>query len=599
MIELRNQVIYGMEQAETWIMPDGEEREYEMYAVNGSKAKLVYRCYDRPHQFIIQKITLAKGYSYNITGQTNAPEETVYFTKASDVSNYGEMEEHIWFTIVTDKNAEFTTNLTMDGDTTDVYVWKSIPLMNITESVAANLAVVTTVIGEESYEEYHEAVIDIAPCIRRVNGDDVEVIYDYQNQLWSGCSVLIDFETSLNIETVHCSSNAVQMSNTTNSIYAFPSVTDENGNTTYKTEQTLWTDRVYPDAGESNSYNHSFNGIELTPYYIRSPVVNYINNKMLITAINDDYVEAVGHKYNIYNSTYGFILDSSHRYLRVNKDMSVEETCTECNGTGEVGSECSTCNGTGKVAATASSCGMSCYLKPGYWRNAHNPGYTSANPLDLSARKETIVWTAVDLYDDDGNLYMSGSTPEEIPLYGTFIRPYGSSISGTCLSADTLITMPDFTCKRMDEIVVGDKVMSKDGEATKVVELGRGIFNSHHTLYTFDDGTVIDEISTHRFFNETQGFYQNLEKWDIGDRAKSQNGSTPALVSVEQIDEEAECFGLWTESGTYYANGLLSGSAECNTEFIADATTEKIVDMVLSMSEIQIIRALKGEGLCP
>jgi hypothetical protein len=47
-----------------------------------------------------------------------------------------------------------------------------------------------------------------------------------------------------------------------------------------------------------------------------------------------------------------------------------------------------------------------------------------------------------------------------------------------------------------------------------------------------------------------------------------------ALIKVETIEEEAECFGLWTESEEYFANGLLSGNAGANRPLLAEATFE-------------------------
>lgn len=168
-----------------------------------------------------------------------------------------------------------------------------------------------------------------------------------------------------------------------------------------------------------------------------------------------------------------------------------------------------------------------------------------------------------------------------------------------CLSGDTNITMADRSTKRMDAVKVGDYVLSNGGTPTRVNRVGRGFYNDHHMIYRFDDETLIDETHTHRFYNVDQGFYQALEKWNIGDRAISQNGSYVSLVSVERIDERAEMFGIYTDSGTYYANGLLSGMAACNKSLLQNATAEQAVDMLLSVDEAIVLQLLGMEDVLP
>lgn len=165
----------------------------------------------------------------------------------------------------------------------------------------------------------------------------------------------------------------------------------------------------------------------------------------------------------------------------------------------------------------------------------------------------------------------------------------------TCLSGDTQITLADGSTKRLDSLTDDDVLLSGDGKPTKIVKRKRGMFNSRHTYYTFEDGTVINEVHAHRFFNVEQGFWQHLERWKIGEHAKRQDGETVALVSVERMDERAEMFGLWTESHDYWANGLLSGETAANQSLLADATAEQAADMVASLSE-RWIAALSGLG---
>lgn len=168
-----------------------------------------------------------------------------------------------------------------------------------------------------------------------------------------------------------------------------------------------------------------------------------------------------------------------------------------------------------------------------------------------------------------------------------------------CLSGDTMITMIDNSYKRMDEICVGDIVLSKDGLPSRVHTVRRGCFSNYHTLYYFEDGTIINETHPHRFYNVDQGFWQRLQLWNIGDHAINQDGNKIALVSVERLEENIEMFGIWTDNGTYYANGLLSGAAFCNKELLAEATAEQAIDMMLSADEELLVQLMGLEGVLP
>lgn len=174
-----------------------------------------------------------------------------------------------------------------------------------------------------------------------------------------------------------------------------------------------------------------------------------------------------------------------------------------------------------------------------------------------------------------------------------------SNDKSTCLSGDTMITMENGVQKRMDSLCVGDVVLSDGNKSTRIHTIRKGHFSDYHTLYYFDDGTIIDETHPHRFYNVDQGFWQRLQLWNIGDHAINQDGVEVALISVERIEENVEMFGIWTDSGTYYANGLLSGTAACNKELLADASAEQAIDMMLSTDEELLVQLMGLEGVLP
>lgn len=168
-----------------------------------------------------------------------------------------------------------------------------------------------------------------------------------------------------------------------------------------------------------------------------------------------------------------------------------------------------------------------------------------------------------------------------------------------CLAGDTLITMADGNTKCIEDILPGDILMAGDGTPTVALRVTNGLWNKYHTLYTFEDGTVIDEIHDHRFYNAEQGFWQHLKKWNIGEHAKRQDGAEVALISIERINESKEMFGLWTESMDYWANGLLSGETAANQSLLQDTTVEQAVDMMESLSQSALLNVMGLEGLLP
>lgn len=226
--------------------------------------------------------------------------------------------------------------------------------------------------------------------------------------------------------------------------------------------------------------------------------------------------------------------------------------------------------------------------------------------MNISSLMETICHSVIP-HDGTFTMEYTGSYEQNYVVWtlsksGGYLLVNNISISNdtsTCLSGDTMITMADGSKCRMDTINVGDFVMSENGIPSCVYAIRSGKFSDYHTLYHFEDGTVIDETHPHRFYNVDQGFWQRLQLWKIGDHAINQNGDIVALTFVEHLDEAAEMFGIWTDSGTYYANGLLSGAASCNKKLLAEATAEQAIDMMMSTDEEWLVQLMGLEAVLP
>ena len=313
-------------------------------------------------------------------------------------------------------------------------------------------------------------------------------------------------------------------------------------------------------------------------------------------------------KYNVYGDTY----------------------CSTCSGTGSVnGSVCQSCNGTGyeirERDITCACCGGTGTYGYGVTNNGKGYNVTiyatipptatgcavskiapgSAITFDtLIANKLAVGGTAFTANSNVQstqayqvtNFAVWTTTPYDNPSDGFKINSV-SIVEVPCLSGDTIIMMADGTTKELQDIVVDDMVMSQFGTPVRVMHTARGMFNPYHILYHFEDGTTIDETHDHRFYNVEQGFWQRLKHWEIGDHAVNQNGEHVAFVSKERVEESAEMFGIFTEDGTYFANGLLSGAAHCNKKLLETATAEKTLDMILSIEEDKLIDFMGLDGV--
>jgi hypothetical protein len=160
--------------------------------------------------------------------------------------------------------------------------------------------------------------------------------------------------------------------------------------------------------------------------------------------------------------------------------------------------------------------------------------------------------------------------------------PNGDNEYKSCLTGDTLISLYNGGYKRLDEMQVGDVVLSEEGKMGSVIGLRRGVFIPKHTKFFFEKEIIIDKVEKHCFYNVEQGFYQELDRWNIGEHAIMPDGTAVALLSKQDIEEEVESFAIWTDTGNCYANDLLSSCTHYNKKYLKDAPVEQIVDMAMN-----------------
>lgn len=215
-------------------------------------------------------------------------------------------------------------------------------------------------------------------------------------------------------------------------------------------------------------------------------------------------------------------------------------------------------------------------------------------------KKRLLIWanlpegTGPVAVEENKNIYF---TIEEIQGKGQYNEALDDPSSGifwtpVCLAGNTLITMANNIKKRLDEIQAGDYVLSDNGQPDIVLEIKRNSFNFYHTLYYFENNIIIDETHDHRFYNKTQGFYQKLKNWNIGDIAIDENGNEIRLLKKEKIDEIIENFGLYTQRGTYYANSLLSGAVKNNKKILEETSLDHGLKILNSLSNFNLSKIM-------
>ena len=161
---------------------------------------------------------------------------------------------------------------------------------------------------------------------------------------------------------------------------------------------------------------------------------------------------------------------------------------------------------------------------------------------------------------------------------------YNYSLNLVCLAGETLITLADGSQKQLCEIQVGDQVLSQNGVIARVEKVNTNAMSDYHTLYTFENGTVIDETGPHAFYNVEKNCFLNLSSWEIGYHALDERNNPVSLVSKERVDEPKQRFGIWTSTKMYYANGLLSAEHTKNLELLEEVEIDEMIEMINSIN---------------
>lgn len=144
---------------------------------------------------------------------------------------------------------------------------------------------------------------------------------------------------------------------------------------------------------------------------------------------------------------------------------------------------------------------------------------------------------------------------------------YSISYGFYCLTGDTLITLADGSQKRVDQLTLGDKVLSYNPDTMQLeadeITYTDSTENKKHTEYdvwTFSDGTIVKTVHRHRLYNVEKQAMVYMAEWNFGEHAVNIDGERIELVGHENIKEEVKHYTIFTKHQNYFANGLLCGN---------------------------------------
>ena len=205
-----------------------------------------------------------------------------------------------------------------------------------------------------------------------------------------------------------------------------------------------------------------------------------------------------------------------------------------------------------------------------YWEFGSNPQDPNhMKRIIIEKGKSVIVNNVFCIYSQD----TTGPTSYTgMDTFGTpCLFPYSNSAeyitNPMCLTGDTLITLADKTTKRIDQMQVGDKILSYDPHSMKITEdivtytdLADHKYHTEYDIWTFSDGYILKTVHRHRFYNIEQQAMVYMDEWKIGNHGITVDGKQIELLSHKKVYETIRHYTLFTKNQNYFANGVLSGN---------------------------------------
>lgn len=135
-----------------------------------------------------------------------------------------------------------------------------------------------------------------------------------------------------------------------------------------------------------------------------------------------------------------------------------------------------------------------------------------------------------------------------------------------CLIEGTKIAMADGTEKNIEDVKVGDMVLSynpstgKQIEAMALQSVRTGVAKDFD-VFIFDNGNVAEMFQEHSVYDVNLGYPHSHKEWKVGDVGLMADGEQSALARITTARHAIikQRYVLCVSTGLYYANGILMG----------------------------------------
>lgn len=196
-----------------------------------------------------------------------------------------------------------------------------------------------------------------------------------------------------------------------------------------------------------------------------------------------------------------------------------------------------------------------------------NPGDTVTVRANLNNSNCSVSFIA--FWDSSNNQIQYVTTSEQYVYQ--FVMPnksvhiwFNTNYVAPCLSADTLITLADYSSKSIKDLCVGDQVLTFNHdtgslESKPILWKYPVHIAESYNLITFEDRSMLKTVQDHRLYSITRKSYIKSTHLQVGETIKTING-TAVIKSVEKIDQPIEFSNaLSFYNMNLFANGVLTG----------------------------------------
>ena len=228
---------------------------------------------------------------------------------------------------------------------------------------------------------------------------------------------------------------------------------------------------------------------------------------------------------------------------------------------------------------------------------------TNSDTVHDSIFEDGISTFNVQLY-----IELAGSTRDLYQQSG-FDDILVEGVAGCCFPAGTKITMADGSCKNIEDVKVGDRVLSYDLKLGKHTSwMVKMLGNPVHPVYEINDGlisTTVDHPFYIRKSDDTMGwgaidikrsekfitYHGNILQLEVGDQLFTSDGEWIEVTSIMPNVEPVQTYNILSFSGTrtYFANGVLVYEEHppyCKTSYLLELLSERFPNTFLIIRQL-------------